>query len=283
MITVKNGTKTAKCSVKVLKPTISLNPVSAEIQPKSSLKILATVKGPSSKVKWSSSKSSVASVSNGTVKAKKEGTCVIKAKANGVTATCKITVKKKKDLSWQAAYRPIIRSNKSTVVQQMDLNGDDTPELMIGSYQGSGSFSIIGHAYTCSDGKAKKLTVQDYMKASNTKYEVYKKGSSRRVEGTYTVRAGFGYYDTVRAVYQFKGSKVSYINRYVIGNSGNTKTYYVNGKKVSKSSYDSSLKSFHKGWKKQSGTEYAGITSYKSHSDGSINTLYKNYCGVVVG
>ncbi len=54
------------------------------------------VKGTKSKVKWSSNKKSVATVtSNGKVKAKKKGTATITAKVNGKKYKCKITVKNK--------------------------------------------------------------------------------------------------------------------------------------------------------------------------------------------
>lgn len=54
------------------------------------------VKGTKAKVKWSSSKSSVAKVSSkGKVTARKAGTAKIKAKVKGKTLYCKVTVKKK--------------------------------------------------------------------------------------------------------------------------------------------------------------------------------------------
>ena len=54
------------------------------------------VNGTSSKVKWSSSKKSVATVSNeGVVKAKKAGKAVITAKCGEYSLKCKVTVKKK--------------------------------------------------------------------------------------------------------------------------------------------------------------------------------------------
>ena len=53
------------------------------------------VKGTKAKVKWSSTKKSVATVSKkGVVKARKTGKCYIKAKVAGRTLKCKVTVKK---------------------------------------------------------------------------------------------------------------------------------------------------------------------------------------------
>lgn len=68
--------------------------------------LLATVKGKSSKVTWKSSNSSIASVSKtGIVTGKKEGTVTITAKANGVSATCKVVVRKYDMAMVLAAYR----------------------------------------------------------------------------------------------------------------------------------------------------------------------------------
>lgn len=52
-----------------------------------------TKKGISSKVKWKSSDTSVADVKNGKITAKGKGKANISVSANGVTATCKVTVK----------------------------------------------------------------------------------------------------------------------------------------------------------------------------------------------
>ena len=84
----------------VVKPTISFSNTkrSVEVGKKLTLKPKIT---PSSDVtiKWSSSKTSVATVdSKGVVTAKKEGTTVITAMlSNGEKATCTITVTKKDD------------------------------------------------------------------------------------------------------------------------------------------------------------------------------------------
>lgn len=97
IITATSGKTKKKCKVKVLAPTIKLNKKSAVIYTNKSprtITLKATTKGASHKVKWTSTKKSVATVSGGKVKAVKPGTTTIKATANGKTVTCKITVKK---------------------------------------------------------------------------------------------------------------------------------------------------------------------------------------------
>lgn len=92
-----------KALVKVTKPpaapaaTIKLDKSKATIytKTKKSVTLKATVTGENNKVTWKSSKSSVATVnSKGVVIARKEGTTVITATANGKSAKCTITVKK---------------------------------------------------------------------------------------------------------------------------------------------------------------------------------------------
>ena len=85
----------SKCKVRVYKPaSIKLNKTKVSLKVKGTVKLSATFTGKSSKVKWSSSKSSVAVVSStGKVTGRKAGTCKIIAMANGRKATCTVTVK----------------------------------------------------------------------------------------------------------------------------------------------------------------------------------------------
>jgi len=103
-ITVKtaNG-KTSTCKVTVTAKAktvaatnVSLNKTSVSVAEGKTVSLAATV-APSNatdkKVTWTSSNTSIATVSNGTVTAKKAGTVTITAKtSNGKTATCKVTV-----------------------------------------------------------------------------------------------------------------------------------------------------------------------------------------------
>ena len=107
-----NG-KTATCKVtvtakaKVVAATsVSLNKTSVSVAEGKTVSLSATV-SPSNatdkKITWTSSNTSIATVSNGTVTAKKAGTVTITAKtANGKTATCKVTVTAKQSLKLSA-------------------------------------------------------------------------------------------------------------------------------------------------------------------------------------
>ena len=98
--TTADGLKTAVCKVTVKIPAtkVTLNKKKLYIVKGNSVKLKAVMKPSSTtdKIKWSTSNSSVASVKNGKVKAKKVGTAVITAKASsGKKAKCKVYVVKK--------------------------------------------------------------------------------------------------------------------------------------------------------------------------------------------
>lgn len=82
-------------SVIVKSPTITLNKNSATIYINNTINLDATINGKSKTATYSSSNTAIATVdSNGKVKGLQEGTVTITASANGVSDTCKITVKK---------------------------------------------------------------------------------------------------------------------------------------------------------------------------------------------
>lgn len=92
IITVKADQTEVQCKVKVKKPVITLSAKKYILHAGETQKIQAKVSSGLDPV-WSSSKSSVAFVDHdGTVTAVKSGTATIKAKLDGVTATCVITV-----------------------------------------------------------------------------------------------------------------------------------------------------------------------------------------------
>ena len=89
-----NG-KTDTCVVKVLKNSISLNMDTMQLGTKgngSAIKLTPTIVGTGKSVKWTTSDKTVATVSGGRVTGKNTGTAIITAMANGVSATCEVTV-----------------------------------------------------------------------------------------------------------------------------------------------------------------------------------------------
>lgn len=89
-----NG-KTDTCVVKVLKNSISLNMDTMQLGTKgngSAIKLTPTIVGTGKSVKWTTSDKTVATVSGGRVTGKNTGTAIITATANGMSATCEVTV-----------------------------------------------------------------------------------------------------------------------------------------------------------------------------------------------
>ena len=99
-ITAKAGDKTAKCTVTVTAAfvpvtSVTLSKTTLEMTEGDETTLTATVKPDNATdktVTWTSSDASVATVTDGQVKALKAGTAVITAKAGEKTATCSVTV-----------------------------------------------------------------------------------------------------------------------------------------------------------------------------------------------
>lgn len=93
IITASAGDVSDTCTVTVKKSTIKLNKSKVTIKQGKSTDLKATVKGASNKVTWTTSDTTIATVSStGKVTGKKAGTVTITATANGVSAKCKITI-----------------------------------------------------------------------------------------------------------------------------------------------------------------------------------------------
>ncbi len=100
-VTAQCGNEKASCSVEVRAISmpatgIMLNKASLYLYPSGSSAITATVipEGSTDKVVWTSSDTSVCTVSDGLVTALKDGTCTITATAGKESATCTVTVYK---------------------------------------------------------------------------------------------------------------------------------------------------------------------------------------------
>lgn len=95
-ITITKRGTTATCKVTVKKPSIKLNKTSLSITVGGNKKLKATIAGKSKKATWKTSNKKVATVnSSGKITAKGTGNCKITATCNGVSASCKVTVKEK--------------------------------------------------------------------------------------------------------------------------------------------------------------------------------------------
>ena len=130
-ITAKAGEKTALCSVKVTTPieSISLDRTSVTLEEGHTTTLIATITPNDADVKtveWSSSNASVASVANGVVTAVAEGEATITAKADGMEATCIVSVKKKviavSSISLNKTSLELKRGQSETLVATVEPN-----------------------------------------------------------------------------------------------------------------------------------------------------------------
>lgn len=98
----------AKCKITVKEPSISLNKKDLSLWTGQSYKLKATVKGPSTKVKWKSSKPKIIEVDpDGTVTARKMSLLGVKitATANGKSSSCIV----------RALIKPFLKFDKTTL------------------------------------------------------------------------------------------------------------------------------------------------------------------------
>lgn len=95
-ITAKISRAEASCKVIVEKPTITISQTSLSLENGEEASLQASI-STNHEITWKSAKSSIASVDeNGLITAKKCGSTIIRATADGVTAKCKVTVRKPK-------------------------------------------------------------------------------------------------------------------------------------------------------------------------------------------
>ena len=83
--------------VVVKEPVIKLSEKEVELRQGDTEELSVKVAGKETEVKWKSSNEKVATVKDGKIEAKREGTCTISASANGATAECKIIVSNKEE------------------------------------------------------------------------------------------------------------------------------------------------------------------------------------------
>lgn len=152
-ITAKVGSKTLKCTVTVEAPKISKTSLSLDVKKTATLK----VSGTKQKVKWSSNKTSVATVSSsGKVTAKKAGTATITAKVGTKKYTCKVTVKSASSSALSSNYKKLknyiksnggINQNGNKVIQvsSADTSGNKVTWLI--SYDEKNDKFVFGYQF----------------------------------------------------------------------------------------------------------------------------------------
>lgn len=90
-----NNIAELEIKIKVIEPTISIEPASLELTVGEESDLKATVKGKNQDIEWSSSDNGIAKVENGKVTAVNKGTATITAKSNNVQSTSTVNVKEK--------------------------------------------------------------------------------------------------------------------------------------------------------------------------------------------
>lgn len=159
---------------------------------------------------------------------------------------------------WKEPYRSAISQNADSfgnVLQLVDLDLDGTPELLMGGAIGSGLFSNFQHGFTMENGALKTLSGDELMNLGN-EYTLYRNNSTGafRVEGTFTLRAGMGYYSNLTASYAVQNGAV--VNHVVFGTGEErgTKTYFgEGGYQSTASAYNSAKNAWYNGWTKVGG------------------------------
>ena len=232
------------------KKSITLNNSKLTITVGKSKTLKATVTGPSKKVKWTSSKPAVATVnSDGKVTAKKAGKTTIKAKANGKTAKCVVTVEKAnyKELYTKFLENFKVKAGKETINTSYflvkNIDRKDVPELIIidNSRWGSNYGDIF--VYTVKSGKVKFLGSTSLMGVGYTPFVYYNK----KYKGLYVGGWVNGVGGAWEGIYGISGSKLK-LTRYAYEGAvsyGSSKMEYKIGpskKKVTKAKYKSYCK-----------------------------------------
>ncbi len=147
-ITVSYGGKSASFSVNVKTPSIALNVASKTIKTGDTYTLTATTDPSGRSVSWTTSNSSVATVSGGTVAAKGAGTATITAKitynSNTYTKTCTVTVIGEK------ALKLITVNTKPSKLTYYIGDSLSTSGMVIGLTYTDGSTSTITSGYTTS-------------------------------------------------------------------------------------------------------------------------------------
>ena len=204
---------------------------------------------------------------------------------------------------WEEAYESVIRSKAASygcVLQLVDLDLDNTPELLIGSMPGSFQTSFVDYAYTYKDGQAKALAftsgadsvlsgsteseyaLKQYPKEAYTLYQNRTTGNYR-VEGGHTVHGGmsmpnYWYIDT----FSIKNDRLevlpaSFYVTYAIQYDVVTPSYYVNDAKTTKAAFDSTRTAWYDGWEKVTGLPFCEQYFWSKPTSKEIRSFFAGY------
>ena len=147
---------TKEIKVKVLEPSISIEPTSLDMTVGNTANLTATVKGKDQTVEWTSSDESIAKVENGTVTAQKEGTTTVVAKANGTETSATVVVAnvtQKKSSSNQNIGTTQSQGNKNSSSSASNGNSSSNSTGSSGGSTSSASTTTTApSAYYCDEG-----------------------------------------------------------------------------------------------------------------------------------
>ena len=147
---------TKEIKVKVLEPSISIEPTILDMTVGNTANLTATVKGKDQTVEWTSSDESIAKVENGTVTAQKEGTTTVVAKANGTETSATVVVAnvtQKKSSSNQNIGTTQSQGNKNSSSSASNGNSSSNSTGSSGGSTSSASTTTTApSAYYCDEG-----------------------------------------------------------------------------------------------------------------------------------
>lgn len=191
-VTAKIKGAEATCKVTVNKTKVTISNTSAKLERGETLKLSATASN-GSKITWKSSKKSVATIDEfGTITAIKPGETIITAATDGISATCKLTVKSptvklsntkiklyrgqtvKLTATISSNINPTWKTNKKSVAT-VDLNGTITAQK-----HGTATITatVDGVSKTC-----EVIVEQPVIKLSATELSI-KKGETASITAT---------------------------------------------------------------------------------------------------
>ncbi|MCD8018278.1 MAG: Ig-like domain-containing protein [Clostridiales bacterium] len=214
------NTKDVEAAAKISKTSITLS-----VNQKKALSVNGTKKT----VKWSSSDTSVATVTKkGKVKAKAEGTATITAKAGKKKLTCTVNVKG----DYRTLYADFLNIKPSYGYYYiLDVNKDGLPELI---YMDQGA--VYQSVYTVSNGQVKQLGTLSFSGNSYGTVVIYNK-SKKALYCSSLIHGTGGISQSLYRVTQ-KGLKL--YKSFIYSEN----RYYIKNKSVSKSKYTKQCKKY---------------------------------------